>query len=268
MQQSKYIVLCIVALLFASCNRSNKMFKDPDPEKRLAYAQQLYETKRYESAIQLYESLIPIYRGTDKAEIMYYQYSDCYYQIGDFVSAAFHFNNFAKQFSQSSKAEEAAFLAAYCTYLEAPEEKLDQSSSKEAITQFQYFVNLYPESKHIEECNKYIDEIREKLASKSLRIAKLYNNIYEYRASRVLLQSLLQEYAETSIVEEAMFVLAKNEYEYASKSVVAKKEERFRACIEHCNAAMTKFPESKYQKELKQYADNAYKHIAKLNNNK
>ena len=38
---------------------------------------QYYEKKNYIKAMSLFEELIPVYKGTDKAEEIYYYYSYC-----------------------------------------------------------------------------------------------------------------------------------------------------------------------------------------------
>jgi len=62
-----------------------------------------FENKKYYNALQLFEELIVVLKGTDKAESSYYYYCLSYFYTGDYTSAAYHFNNFAQTFPMSQK---------------------------------------------------------------------------------------------------------------------------------------------------------------------
>lgn len=57
-------------------------------------------------------------------------------------------------------------MAAYCKFLDSPAYNLDQESTYDAIKELQLFVNRYPNSDRVEECNKYLDILRDKLEKK------------------------------------------------------------------------------------------------------
>lgn len=58
-------------------------------------------------------------------------------------------------------------MSVYSLYKTSPGYRLDQSNTEKAIDGFQLFVNTYPNSKRVEECNKLIDECRAKIEFKS-----------------------------------------------------------------------------------------------------
>jgi outer membrane protein assembly factor BamD (BamD/ComL family) len=61
-----------------------------------------------------------------------------------------------------------------------------------------------------------------------------------------------------------MFLLVKNNYEYASKSIETKQLERYRACTDAFDAFFAQYPESAYLKEAELMARMAAKQIEKL----
>ena len=74
-------------------------------------------------------------------------------------------------------------MTAYCYYLDSPDLTLDQASTYKAIENLQLFINLYPKSERVNECNQLIDKLRNKLETKSFLNAKLYFKIGDYKAA-------------------------------------------------------------------------------------
>ena len=169
------VVLCmLIAVLIASCSDYQKVLKSTDYALKRKTALELYQKKDYQRAYPLLEELVAITRGTAGAEDLYFLYCYCNYYLDDLISAGYHFEQFAKTYPASEKAEEAAYMHAYCYYLGSPDFTLDQSNSVKAIEQMQLFVNKYPNSKRIAECNELIDKLRAKLEKKDLDLAMLY----------------------------------------------------------------------------------------------
>ncbi len=109
-------------------------------------AMEYYDGEDYYRALNLFDQVIPFYRGTDKAEEIAYRYAYAYYHQGDFILASYYFDRFIKTFQTSDKTEECAYMKAYCKYLDSPEYNLDQTNTYAAIADLQLFINAYPES--------------------------------------------------------------------------------------------------------------------------
>ncbi|HMT29855.1 MAG TPA: outer membrane protein assembly factor BamD, partial [Bacteroidia bacterium] len=138
-------VICIM-ISANSCSKFSKIQKSTDMEAKYQAAVKYYENKNYFQALQLFEELITVFRGTTKAEDTYYYYCQCYFETGEYTVAAYHFNNFNQTFPNSPRAEESLFKNAYCYYLDSPTSSLDQKNTIDAIRQFQLFINRYPQS--------------------------------------------------------------------------------------------------------------------------
>jgi outer membrane protein assembly factor BamD len=153
-------------------------------------------------------------------------------------------------------------MSAYCKYLESPKYSLDQTSTLEAINELQLFLDIFPNSERISECNKLIDELRGKLAKKEFEIAKMYLKMEEYLAAITTFDNLLKDFPDTAYKEESLFDLAKAHYYYALKSVETKKKERFQSAVEACDALIASYPESGYIKQATVYYKNAKKQLS------
>ena len=127
------IIIFLFAASFVGCNKYQKILKKADKETKYNTAMELYQKEDFISCLQFLDEIIPLYRGTERSQKLYYMYPNCYYKNGDYIMAAYHFKNFVKLFPNAPEVEEAYFLSAYCAYLDSPEASLEQSSTSIAI---------------------------------------------------------------------------------------------------------------------------------------
>ena len=71
-----------------------------------------------------------------------------------------------------------------------------------------------------------LDVLHEKLAQKDFEIIKLYYNTDHYQAAQIAVKNFLKEHPSSKFAHEAVYILVKNNYEFAHKSVNEKKRER------------------------------------------
>ena len=173
------------------------------------------------------------------------------YKQKDYILAGYHFKNFYKTFPQNENADEAAYLTAYCYYLEAPSHSLDQAYTFKAINELQLYINTHPGSENIERCNGYMEELRGRLELKSYEIAKQYYKTRKYKAAMTAFTTTLREYPDTPYREEAMYLKAKAAFKLAANSVTDLQEERFIEANTALNDLEEVYPNSEYLTELR-----------------
>lgn len=259
-----FSLLILSLVVLASCSKYQKLLKSTDNEAKYETAIAYYEEKDYYRAIQLFDQLLPFFRGTEKAERMAYYYANAHYEQKDYILASYYFTQFATNFPNSKNAEEASYMRAYCNYLESPPSSLDQTVTYDAIKDLQLFINQYPKSERVAKANELIDELRLKLETKAFEIAKLYFAMKDYKAAVINFQNLIKEYPDTKYREFAMFHIAKAYTYYAELSVETKKGERYQLSSEAVDNFLANFPESQYGKEARQIQKNAQKELQNL----
>ena len=82
--------------------------------------------------------------------------------------ASYYFKIFTVNYPYSKHREELSFMAAYCYYLESPKYSLDKTNTIKAIKELQAFIDKYPKSEKIKECNLLIDNLTKKFTIKYL----------------------------------------------------------------------------------------------------
>ncbi len=252
----------ILLAIVAGCGEYNKILKSSDNEFKYKKAVEYYEEGEYAKASTLFEELVNIYRGTSRADEIYYYYAKSTMGQKDYMMANHYFKTLLKEYPGSDYAEEARFMVGYCSYLLSPKPRLDQTVTREAIEALQLYINLYPYSDRVDEANRLIDELTDKLVYKSYLNARLYYDFENYKAAVVALSNSLQEYPDSQYREELMYMLLKSKYLLAMNSVEDKKTRRLTDALDEYFSFVDAYPESEHKKE----ADKFYEEVANLLN--
>lgn len=269
LKKVKFILVLFVPLIVAlsACDKFNRLLKSTDYELKLAKAKEYYDKESYIKSSQLYEELIPVVKGTDRAEQVYYYYAWSEYHMGDHLLSQYLFKNYTRQYPAGPHVEECYYMNAFCYYLNSPNYKLDQTYTKNAIKEFQSFIDLYPESKRLDSCNILIDELRFKLEKKDYEIIKQYYKLGDWKASIVAIKNYLKEYPASSFNEEMYYLMIDSYYLLAINSIYSKKEERLNGAIENYVKFLDLYPKSSYLSRAENIYNSSKRLKDNLNNN-
>ena len=251
------ILLSFIVLLGSCKSKFEKLRASNDITKKYQEALRLYNNKYYSKALILFEDLAQRYRGRAEAEELYYYYAYTNFKMKDYTTSRYHFKVFAETYPNSSRAEECRFMSAKCYYLESPVYSLDQQNTVKAIDALQLFINLYPRSERVAEASKLIDDLRNKLETKSYANAKLFLDIGDYKASIVAFKNSMRDFPDTKYAEEMDLLIMKAQYLFAKNSFETKQEDRFNEAIQLYADFVNKYPSSKHLKEAEQLKKNS-----------
>lgn len=224
-----------------------------------------YNKGAYLSAAGLFEKLYPLAVGTRQGDSILYLFADSYFKNKDYHLAAYHFKTYTRRYPGTPRTELAALNCARALYYTSPSYEVDQTDTYYAIDEIKDFIKQYPNSPYIEDCNTMLDELRNKLAQKQFEIVKLYYNTGNYRAAQLMVKDFMKEYSYSPYAPEALFLLVKNNYEYASKSIESKQKERLIECAEAYDALAAQFPNFANIAEAKRIYDKALTEINIIN---
>ncbi len=258
----KFKWLILIVLVASACSSYEKVLKSTDYKMKYRKAFEYYNSKDYVKAGAIFDQIAPLFRGTKNADSVYYFQAMSYYQQGDYILSGHYFKVFANTYGGSKFVQDANFYVGYCYYLTSPRPELDQTNTSLAIQAFQLFIVKYPNSDRVDECNKLIAELRNKLVEKSFLSAQLYYNLEDYKAAIVSLNNSLTEYPGSIHREDIMYMLVKSNYLLASNSVQSKVKERFQSTLDEYYSFIAEYPDSKYKKEV----DKIYNQSAKVLN--
>ena len=188
---------------------------------------------------------------------------------GDYESAASYFQKYYQSYPRGTFIEQSRYYSGYCLYKQVPDVRLDQQSTRDAIDEFQTFIDAYPNSALRNGTQELIYMLQDKLVEKEYLAAKLYYDLGNYRnncsyggsnyeACVVTAQNALKDYpfARPERREELGILILRSKYELARQSVEERHNERYRDAIDEYYEFINDFPESKYLAE----AANIFKH--------
>lgn len=261
---SPLIFLCVISLLFAACSGYEKVMKSSDVNYKLSKANQYYDKKDYLKANTVYESLLPVMKGTRNFEPLYFRFAYSSFYLKDYLAASYHFKNFTDYFPASKDAEEAEYLHALCLYKLAPKAALEQTNSFKAMEAMQSYINTHPESKRLAEANGVMEELRKKLETKEAGAARLYYNIGQYKAAAISYKTVIVNFPESPNVDYYQYMVMRSYYKYAKASIAEKQEERFVSASNAYQDLKESFPSSKYLAEAERLLTQVNNNIKKI----
>lgn len=258
--------IILASFLLFSCSKFSKVEKSKDVEYKLKMADEYYARKKYRNAQALYESLFPVYKGTQKFEDLYYKYAYCFYYQRLYRDAENLFKGYLEVFPTSARAEEVDYMRAYCFYKQSPKIDLEQVNTIKAMNMMQTFINTHPGSARIKEATEIIDLSRAKLEGKEHRTAQLYYDLERYRAAGIAFTNLLNKYPESAKGDEYKLMVVKSYYRFAKMSYQDKQVERYEQVVREYEDFADRFPDSGLLKEAEDFANLSKTHIKEIQN--
>lgn len=257
-----FLPLLLVLTMLTACSEFSAVLKSDDYEYKYETAKALYADGQYRQAAELFSMLLAPLKGTSYGEESLYMLAESNLKAKDYESAAMFFKKYYQVYPKGHYMEMARFNSGYSLYKQVADIRLDQTSTMEAIREYQDFLDYCPNTGLKEQTHAVIYELQDRLVEKEYLSAKLYydlgtytlNSIYggnNYEACVVTAQNALKDYpyASAGLREKLSILILRAKYHLARQSVEAKRVERFRDAIDEYYAFENDFPESKYLQE-------------------
>lgn len=272
MRKSQLLLLLLAtcSLLLTSCSEYSYVLKSKDYEYRYEAAKALYAEGHYQQATELFSMLLAPLKGTSYGEESLYMLAESNLKARDFESAAMFFKKYYQAYPKGKYMELARYNSGYALYRQTPDIRLDQSSTMEAITEYQNFLDYCPGTNLKNQAQEIIYALQDKLVQKEYQSAKLYYDLgtyvincihggNNYEACVVTAQNALKDYpyASANIREELSVLVLRAKYHLARQSVEEKRMERYRDVIDEYYAFQNDYPESQYMKEANTILSNS-----------
>jgi outer membrane protein assembly factor BamD len=133
--------------------------------------------------------------------------ADAMYGDKRYEEAKFQYRRFLELFPASPEAAKAQFNSAMCSFQRMKTIDRDQSTTQEAVQEFQRLIQFYPQSPYIDEATAKLAESRERLAEYELYVGRFYYRQGAYPAAIGRFQGLLKAYPGVSFADEVLFLL-------------------------------------------------------------
>jgi outer membrane protein assembly factor BamD len=262
----KYLLIGLgIGLFLFGCKSEYETVRTSgDPELILKKAYEYYEQEEYQRAQSLMELVVSVYRGRAEAEDLNFKLAYTFYYLNNYIMSSFRFKEFSQTYGASDRKEESDFMSAYSNYLLSPKYRLDQSYTNTAIQELQFFINMYPNSERVEQCNNLIDELRAKFEKKAFEEGKLYFNLTRYNAAVQVYENLLKDFPETENTAEIRYMIIRSSYSLAENSVLQRQKERYQEVVDLATEYELRFSASEYADEVLKMKEDSEENINQL----
>lgn len=267
MNRSSWLTVVLGSVLLSLCTQCsdyNKMLKSGDVEEKLIYAEAALDSGNCFRALPLYDELMRLTRGTERAPDIHWNRALTHDCVNDFYLSRYYFQSFAKTFPNDARVEEALFRAALCSYYLSPQSSLDQTDTRSAIDELQLFMDRYPSSALRDSSQHMVDNLRGKLELKAFENARLYHKTGNYKSATIAMAHAMEDYPGSPYQEELQYLIIDCHYQYALQSTERRKLERYNDAIQAFHTFASRFPESSKMKQAQRLHDNAVQAIAEL----
>jgi outer membrane protein assembly factor BamD len=258
----------LISLVLGACGPFSKLEKSTNWEELYAGANKYYQAGEYNKAIILYDKVLPVIRGSEKAELADYNYANCHFKTKRYIEASGYFKTFYRTYNRSALAEEALFMNAYSLYLDAPDFNLDQQSSQEAVAAIQQFVTVFPGSASYERAMEMLTDLQKRFEEKAYQETAMYYRLKDglypgdfYRACIINFQNFTKDFPESNYNEELAYKLVEVGTGYAKNSAYLKKEERLNDALKFANNFYQRYPTSRFTGKVKTYEQETRKEL-------
>jgi outer membrane protein assembly factor BamD len=271
MSKSILPIFITLLLLFASCGQYTKVLKSTDVDQKYEAAKEYYAIGQYNRASMILQTVITSLKGTEQGEESLHLFGMSNFYSQNYESAVAIFRKYCQNHPKGKYAEIAHFYIALALMAETPEPKLDQTSTYEAINEFQNFIELYPYSKYREQAAAHIYTLQDILVEKEYLSAELYYNLGDYfgncvnggsnyQACIITAENAIKDYPYTSLREKFAILILKAKFDLAEKSIEEKKVERYHNAIDEYYGFTNEYPESTFIEEANKLFKKAKKY--------
>ncbi|MBR0036434.1 MAG: outer membrane protein assembly factor BamD [Bacteroidales bacterium] len=268
MQLKKLLLGFLLILpLLSGCSEYSKVLKSADIDEKYEYAKMYYEHGKYNKAATLLTDVVPIYRGSEKAEEALYLLAMSYFNLHDYISSSEYFQRYVNNYPRGAKVKECRFNLAYGDYKDSPDARFDQTVTKKAIKELDNFIDIYPRSELADSATVMRIELSDRLCYKEYLSAKLYLDLgtymgNNYESAVITARNAQDDYPYSKYREDLGFLIFKARYEAAVNSVAEKEEERYRQAFDEYYTFINEYPETTYLKETQKMFTKIQKKMA------
>lgn len=261
----KSLIIVVLLGLMTACSEYQSIVKSKDPDLKFNKALEYFNQKEYVKAQTLLDDVSIYYKGTERSEDVLCYLARCYLGQKSYTTASEYYQAYVRNYPKGKYIIEARFQEGHCYYLDAPDARLDQETTRKAIDLFGEFVDMYPESPYAGQAYEEMSELYDKLAYKELLSAKLYYNLgtylgNNYLSAEIVAKNAQKNYPSNSYQEELNWLILQAKYQQMLLSIEEKKMERARDTEDEYYNFITEYPTSKHRKE----ADRILKETTKI----
>jgi outer membrane protein assembly factor BamD len=197
-----FITALGAAFSILACS-SSKEVEQMSVEKRFEHAMSLYKSEDYLDAYEDFRIVTLQYSGSSVADDAQFRMGECRFKREEFILAAYEYDVLIRTMPTSKFVPEARYRRALCYYHMSPASYLDQAYTRQAIDEFQSFIEYHPTDSLVTDAESKISELNTRLAKKEYENGITYIHLEYYKSAIASFDHVLEKYHDTPYAEQA-----------------------------------------------------------------
>ncbi len=244
-QLNKSFVFTIVSFALAlgafGCG-SSKETEYLSAEVRYAEAMAKFNNENYLDAAEDFKTVTVQYPGSAFADSAQFLIAECRYRREEFILAGSEYDLLIRTMPSSPLVLKARYMKAMSNYALSPKSELDQKFTREAVDDFQTFIEYYPADSLAKIAASKIVELNNKLAKKEYDNGKLYFRLEYYKSAIAYFDLVLDRYHDSDYADDALL----------GKALALRERHNYTAALDAINLFFQKYPMSDRKKEAEE----------------
>lgn len=217
------LAVLISVLILWGCSGTVDTY-EMGPQELYNYAYGLYEEEDYREAILQFQAVLLQYPGSAVNDDAQYYLGLTYFKREQYILGAYEFSKLIRDIPASTFVPDCQFMLAESYYQLSPPYQLEQSYTEKAIEEFQAYIDFFPTGKRVEEAERKIKELNNKLAEKLYHNAIIYEKMEYFDAAIRYHGDVAALYHDTDFAPQSLYrkvklLIDKERYTEASKDI-------------------------------------------------
>jgi outer membrane protein assembly factor BamD len=242
------IILAITFLLLSACGGKGKAIKTVEGDPEALYKQGLvrFNKRDYSEALKQFEQLKSSFPDSPPYTLWTeLKVGDCHFFKEEYVEAIAAYEEFKKIHPTHEEIQYVQYQIGMAYFNQMRTLDRDQTSTKNALSNFEYLIGNYPPSLFTEKAKEKIDVCKKRLADHEFYIGNFYYKHGKFQAAAVRFQGLLEKFPKGHEEDRTLYLLGKS---YVELDRLEKAREAFTKIV-------NEYPRSLHYKEAKLILD-------------
>ena len=242
------IILAITFFLLSACGGKGKAIKTVEGDPEALYKQGLvrFNKRDYSEALKQFEQLKSSFPDSPPYTLWTeLKVGDCHFFKEEYVEAIAAYEEFKKIHPTHEEIPYVQYQIGMAYFNQMRTLDRDQTSTKNALSNFEYLIGNYPPSLFTEKAKGKIDVCKKRLADHEFYIGNFYYKHGKFQVAAVRFQGLLEKFPKGHEEDRTLYFLGKS---YVELDRLEKASEAFTKIV-------NEYPRSLHYKEAKLILD-------------
>jgi outer membrane protein assembly factor BamD len=231
--------LLVIGALIAGCGGAQTARRSADEWYDLGQTQ--LARKKYDRAEEAFSKFLEQYPQDRRRPEALLALAEAMYADERYEEAKFQYRRFLEIYPTHADAAKAQFNIAMSAFQRMKTIDRDQTTTLEALQEFQRLMQAYPRSEYVDEGKEKIAACRDRLAAYERYVGRFYYRQAAYPAAIGRFAGLLRVYPEVSFADEVLFLLGE----------AYQRNDEPQQAANSFDTLVTRFPESRYANQAR-----------------